>query len=102
MKSPSVELIYFTGCPNADAARSSIAGAFREIGADPQWTEWDVLSDETPTEYHSYPSPTVLVGGHDVIEAGARVEVSDETGISCRAEGAPNMAQVLAALEKAE
>ncbi len=36
MERGSVELVYFDGCPNAEAARSNIRGAFEEIGAEPQ------------------------------------------------------------------
>ncbi len=56
MKRGSVELVYFDGCPNAQAARSSISGALEEIGAEPQWVEWDVLGRRYPT-----PVPRVRV-----------------------------------------
>ena len=95
MKRGSVELVYFEGCPNAEAARSSITGAFEEIGAEPEWVEWDVFADETPPRYRSYASPTVLVAGHDVL-GGA----SGNEGVSCRAEGAPTAVQVLTALRE--
>ena len=39
MRKGSVELVYFTGCPNAQAARKSITGALEEIGAEPEWVE---------------------------------------------------------------
>ncbi len=37
MSHSGVELVYFTGCPNADKARENIRSALREIGRAEHW-----------------------------------------------------------------
>ncbi len=95
MKRHSVELVYFSGCPHAETARSSIKEAFEAIGAEPDWVEWDVFADDTPPRYRALPSPTVLVSGHDGLG-----DAGDAAEISCRVEGAPTATQVLAVLRE--
>ncbi len=92
MSHSGVELVYFTGCPNADKARENIRSALREIGRAEHWVEWDLEDGATPERYRSYGSPTVLVGGKDVVYAQAAA-----TGLSCSADGAPSMGQIVTA-----
>ena len=93
MSANEVELVYFTGCPNADAARDHIRQALTEMGRPADWAEWDLEHAATPDRYRSFGSPTVLLGGRDVTDAPASA-----VGLSCSAGGAPSVERILRAL----
>ncbi len=61
-----VELIFSGDCPNADGARTQLYRAFTELGAPPQWQEWDGGDPASPAHATKYGSPTILVDGKDV------------------------------------
>lgn len=69
MRSPQVELVYFTGCPGVDAAREAIRAALAAEGLATQWREWNRDDEATPRALRGYGSPTVLVNGCDVAPA---------------------------------
>jgi hypothetical protein len=94
MNPKKVELVYFTGCPNAEEARENIRHALTEMGRSAPWVEWDLECEETPARYGIYGSPTVLVGGRNVTEAPAAA-----AGLSCSAGGAPQVAEIVRALK---
>lgn len=90
--SPRIELVYFTGCPNVEDARSNIKEALSARGLPLEWDEWDQVEDNTPDRVKQYGSPTVLVDDRDVTgtePAGA---------MACCAGGAPKVDQILHAL----
>jgi hypothetical protein len=89
----TIELIYFEGCLNVDAARRHLGEAIASSGRSITWTEWDTDSAATPERYRRYGSPTVLVNGQDVTGSGGEAEAS-----ACRADGAPPVSAILAAL----
>lgn len=92
----SVELIYFEGCPNVDAAREHLVRALEAEGLPVEWTEWDVDDDETPEEKRAYGSPTVLVDGVDVTGASEPVAFQ-----ACRADGPPEVKEIVHGLRVA-
>ena len=94
MSLPKITLLTFEGCPNAAAARKATLTAIARAGRPVEFTELDLLASDTPVEYRRYPSPTVLVGECDVSGDG-----DDVQGSSCRASGAPSVAQIHLALE---
>lgn len=95
-----VELIYDTDCPNIPRARQALLKAFVAAGLSPSWTEWDRKSRESPTYVRRYGSPTILVDGRDVADAGP-----GDRDSSCRLyrngsgrfEGAPSVEQIVEA-----
>lgn len=93
MTEPRIELIYFDGCPHVEGARV----ALRDVLTSESWTEWNLSLPETPDEYRSYGSPTVLVNGRDVTgEAGGNA------AMACRAHGAPSRELIRKALSRRE
>lgn len=90
----TVEFVHFAGCPNADAARQALRSALRTAGHAEQWTEWDLLSPETPDRVRGYASPSILVNGVDV--AGASPMVG---GIACKSGSIPTTTMIQRALE---
>ena len=93
MSMASIELIFFGGCPNAEAARDNLRAAAAAAGVDRQWQEWDQDDPHVPERVRQYGSPTILVNGRDVtgVEAGV-------AAAACRADGVPSVETIRAAL----
>jgi hypothetical protein len=89
-----VEFVHFAGCPNADAARQVLRSALRAAGRAENWTEWDLLSSETPDSVRGYASPSILVNGVDV--AGASPMAG---GIACKSGSIPTTKMIQRALK---
>lgn len=93
---PRIELVYFEGCPNADRARENIRAAADLVGLPPEraaWSEWDLMSEDTPDAFREHGSPTVLVDGRDVTGTAPGAD-----GMACRADGAPTPEVIAARL----
>ncbi len=93
----NVELIYFSGCPNVESARTHLREAFAELGSDADWREWNLDDAGAPERVRGFASPAVLVGGRHImgdeaVESGAN---------SCSALGAPPAAAIVAAIRDA-
>jgi hypothetical protein len=93
--STTIELIYFDGCPNAEGARVNLGEALGALGLAAEWREWEQGDPQAPLYVKRHGSPTVLVNGRDV--TGATVGVG---GAACRADGAPSVDTISAALEE--
>ncbi len=87
---PSIELIFFEGCPNVDQARDNLRSALESVDAHMTWTEWDLRSDSTPEGLRSYGSPTVLIDGRDVTGDSAGTGA-----LACRVDGVPSAELIL-------
>lgn len=90
---PRVELVYFSGCPHAEEARSRLRLALEVSGLTPTWDEWDTGRRGTPDSYLRFGSPTVLVNGRDV--SGGMEGI----GMGCVVAGAPPVAIIVNALQ---
>lgn len=89
MKDRTIDLVYFDGCPNAEAARASL----RALMPEEPWREWNLSSGKTPERFRRYGSPTVLVDGRDVTG-----ESEGTAAMACRADGAPSLDAIRKAL----
>ncbi len=96
MKTPRVELVYFSDCPNVDATREAVRAALITEGLPNKWREWNRDDPATPEALRGYGSPTVLVNGADILP-------TEGGNASCRvyAGGAPEVAVLRAALRQA-
>src|SRR5438477_1610665 len=96
-----VQLLFFPGCPNVDAARETLQEALGKLEDLPAITELDVTAPSAPPDLRSWGSPTILIDGADV--AGG-----DATASCCRlypgsaTRGAPSVAMIEAALRRAQ
>jgi hypothetical protein len=91
-----IELVYFAGCPQVEAARVALRDALRRAGLAQVWQEWDQTRPDAPAHVHGLGSPTILVAGRDVTGVGA-----SNSGRACRADGIPAADIIIAALAAA-
>lgn len=105
MKRPRVEILYFEGCPNHEAARELVEHAAEELSIQPRLELIRVADAEAAAELRFLGSPTVRVDGRDV-EPGA--EERREFVFSCRVyrsergfAGQPDEAWIRSALTEA-
>jgi hypothetical protein len=73
-----IQLVTFSGCPNASAARALIESAVADAGIVAAIEEVDTLAPDTPAPLREWGSPTILLNGADV--GGER----EPTGPCCR------------------
>lgn len=97
------ELIYFTGCPNVDAARAQLRLALVEAGLAPLWVEYQTDDPSLPEYARGFGSPTILVDGRDVAGGVAGSAVAcrlyrDDAGGRA---GVPSLSSIVSALTAA-
>ena len=98
-----IQLITFSGCPNASAARSLIERTVADAGIVAAIEEIDTSAPDTLAPLREWGSPTILLNGEDV--GGER----EPAGPSCRLYrsddgqvcGVPSRALLSAALHRA-
>ena len=104
-KRPHVEVLFFEGCPNHEAARELVRRVADDVGVDPDVTLVDVPDAEAAKRLRFLGSPTVRVDGRDV-EPGA--DEREQFQHACRVyrtpegfQGQPDERWVREALERA-
>lgn len=90
----AVQLLYFDGCPNVEAARRNLKAAMARASVKDTWTDVDLQSRSAPPDLKGFPSPTVLIDGVDVTTAARNAEGNG----ACRAGGAPSVEAIFAGL----
>src|SRR5690606_28759990 len=81
MPDPTVELLYWRGCPSWRDAVAETRAALAEVGRDPDELEVREVRDEDEARAIGFPgSPTSRVGGADI----AAVDPAAHTGLTCR------------------
>lgn len=93
---PRIELVFFTGCPHVDAARTALRDALATSGLPLHWTEWNQSDPAAPSRVHGYGSPTVLIAGRDVTGSGREARA-----YACRADGVASSDTIVTALARA-
>ncbi len=81
MRRPRVEILYFDGCPNHEAARALVERVAAELQVEPEIDLVEVPDADAAAQLRFLGSPTVRVNGHDV-EPGA--EERGDFVFSCR------------------
>ena len=96
---PKIQLLTFSGCPNAGAARRRLTRALAGIAPNGGFQEIDIEAEDCPAELRRWGSPTILVDGRDVEDG----EPGEE--LACRIypanRGAPDEAAIAAAIRNA-
>jgi hypothetical protein len=105
VRRPRVEILYFDGCPNHEAARELVEHAAAQLSIEPQIELVRVDDADGAAELRFLGSPTVRVDGRDV-EPGA--EERREFVFACRVyrskrglAGQPDEAWIRSALKEA-
>lgn len=62
-----VVLLYASDCPNVTEARARLRSALAAAGLSSAWREVDLDATNTPPDWKRFGSPTILVGGADVV-----------------------------------
>jgi hypothetical protein len=75
-----IELLYWDGCPSYPEALELLENVLAQSGVDAQVEVHEVLSHEEAQALRFPGSPTILVDGRDVDQAGA----GGEPSLSCR------------------
>ncbi len=101
----AIELIYDLDCPNVNQARAQLLRAFAEAGREPRWSEWNREASDSPPHAARYGSPTILVGGKDVIDAAPMSGSAScrlYPGGDGRMQKVPPVEKIVAAIRSAE
>jgi hypothetical protein len=99
---PIVELVYAPDCPNVGPTREVLQAALGEVGLPLQWLEHDVNDPSIPAHAQGRGSPTVLVDGRDILDAGGcggahcRLYRDDEGKLT----GVPPVKAIVAAIRR--
>jgi copper chaperone CopZ len=93
----NVQLLYFEGCPNVDAARVSLRDALAAERIEIPIEEVDVESADAPAWARGWGSPTILIDGKDVTGQ----DRSNASACRLYAGGAPGVEAIRAALSAA-
>ncbi len=86
-ESPTVEILYFEGCPNHEAARELVERIATEEGIVPAVRLVEVTSIDEAEAQRFLGSPSIRVNGHDV-EPGA--DERDTFVLACRVHRTPS------------
>jgi hypothetical protein len=101
--SPTIELLYFDGCPNFEALVARLPKLLDQAGVTAEMKLRKVESEEDATRLRFLGSPTVRVDGRDI---EARADGRTDYGLKCRLyrtragiAGAPADGLIVGALE---
>lgn len=95
-----VAIVYEAGCPNVELARERVRTALAGAGLPARWRELERAASSTPAAWRGFASPTVLVGGEDVVPGHADHSACRLYDVQGRLEGAPPAKAILDALER--
>jgi hypothetical protein len=76
-----VELLYWDGCPSHPQALAELRAALADVGrADVEVAVTEIVTEDEARAHGFVGSPTVLIGGVDVLET----DDADPVGLTCR------------------
>jgi hypothetical protein len=78
---PLVEILYFDGCPNHEAARELVRRVSAELGLEPELRLVNIPDEEVARRLRFLGSPTIRVNGRDV---DPQTWGRDDYRLSCR------------------
>ena len=78
---PVVEILFFEGCPNHEAARELVERVSAELGVHPDVRLVNVETPDDARRFRFLGSPSIRVNGHDV---EPRADDRDDFAYSCR------------------
>ena len=80
MATPTVELLFWEGCPSHPEALDDLRAALGELGLDPDGVQVREVRTEAEAAAESFPgSPTIRVDGADIVDPG-----DEPAALTCR------------------
>lgn len=81
MRTPDIELLWWSGCPSTDTAQAELEQAVRDVGlSGAQVRRTEIASAEEANERGFVGSPTILIDGVDA----ASPDPDEAVGLTCR------------------
>jgi hypothetical protein len=81
MDVPTVELLWWEGCPSTERALTELREALHDVGLDDAEVRMrEIVTDEDATDAGFLGSPTILIDGADLVGAAP----TDAVGLTCR------------------
>jgi hypothetical protein len=86
VRSPTLELLWWEGCPSTDRALAELRAALAELGLERiKVATREIRTDGDAAQARFAGSPTILIDGVDFTAATGAAEAGEETvGLSCR------------------
>jgi hypothetical protein len=96
----TVVIVHDADCPNVALARERVRCALERVGLPASWRELDRQDPETPPPWRGFASPTVLVGGQDVVSGEASHAACRLYEVDGGLSGAPSVDAIASALQR--
>jgi hypothetical protein len=80
-RAPTLELLWWEGCPSTDRALSDLRAVAAELGIDSEIMQREIRTESQAAAAGFVGSPTILIDGIDVVAPDPDAE---PTGLSCR------------------
>lgn len=98
---PTLDLLFFPGCPHVPAAREQLQRALDACALEARWSEHDVTDPATPAPLRRFGSPTILIDGRDVTGQPPGDATACRVYLGSDRPGAPPLALLVQALRAA-
>ena len=85
MRAPTLELLWWEGCPSTERCLTELRAALAELGlggADVAMRE--IRTDDEAQAARFTGSPTILIDGVDALEGGGAEHTAQPAGLNCR------------------
>jgi hypothetical protein len=80
MRIPDIELLWWEGCPSTETALTELRAALDDVGLnEAEIRTREIQTDDEAAELRFAGSPTILIDGRDLVDAGGQ-----PIGLSCR------------------
>jgi hypothetical protein len=85
MDEPTIELLWWEGCPSTERARSELEAALHDVGRPgAEIVLREIRTDGEAEDTGFRGSPTILIGGIDLLKLLGQQSADEEIGLSCR------------------
>ncbi|HTU97865.1 MAG TPA: hypothetical protein VMF14_18595 [Solirubrobacteraceae bacterium] len=81
---PTIELLWWEGCPSTERAVTDLRGALDDLGLPGEIAMREIRTDEEAQAAAFAGSPTILIDGVELMEALGRGADDEPAGLNCR------------------
>jgi hypothetical protein len=84
-RTPTVELLWWEGCPSTERALTELRSAVSEFGLDGRGVALrEIRTDEEAVAHEFAGSPTILIDGVELMTVIGRGDGGEPAGLNCR------------------